>query len=106
MVSVTDHGCKRIRSRCGASKKAAGKIAEDAFKNGITHAETTGSLNRYITSLYFHNKTANNIRVFNDKVFIFSNEVLITVLNLPKRYHKIVKKIENRRQPESGAFAL
>jgi hypothetical protein len=101
MVSVTDHGNKRMRSRCGVPKKSCLRLAEEAFKNGITYAETTGSLNKYITSLYFHNQTANNIRILNDKVFIFSNQVLITVLNLPPRYHKNVSKLVKRKQAVS-----
>ncbi len=102
MVSVTDHGCRRIRSRCGLSKKSAARMAEDAFENGITHANTTGSLNRYITALYFHNMSANNIRILNDKVFVFAGRTLITVLNLPPHYRKIVNKLAKKLMIQKG----
>ncbi len=88
MIHVSVHGNKRVRRRCGVPKKTVNKLAEEAFEKGLTHGETTGSLNKYITGVYFYNKTANNIRVYRDKVFIFAGQSLITVLNLPARYHK------------------
>lgn len=90
MVSVSAHGNKRVRSRCGVPKKTVHKLAEKAYDDGITHSETTGALNKYITALYFYNQSANNIRVYKDKVFIFSGRKLITVLNLPQRFSKSV----------------
>jgi len=98
MVKVSSHGNKRVRSRCGIPKKSVQKLAKEAFEYGITHKETTGSLNKYITAQYFYNQSANNIRIYNQKVFIFSNETLITVLNLPKKFIKIAEKIMKRKQ--------
>jgi hypothetical protein len=97
MVNVSAHGNKRIRSRCGIPKKSVNKLAEEAFTCGITHGETTGSLNKYITALYFYNQSANNIRIYRDKVFIFAALRLITVLNLPARYQKSVLNCIKKR---------
>jgi len=93
MVKISDHGNKRVRSRCGIPKKSVEKLTKDAFHKGITHAETTGSLNKFITAEYFYNQKANNIRIYNDKVFIFAGETLVTVFNLPQRYRESVKNI-------------
>lgn len=101
MAHITYHGKKRIKQRCNVSKKAANKLANKALKNGINHAETRGSLNRYFTSLYFRNKTANNIRIYNFKVFIFVGTTLITVIDLPHKYKKTVESIIQRRNSES-----
>lgn len=98
MATVSAHGTQRIKDRCGIKKKAAKKLVNQAFYKGISHEETAGSLNRYLTSLYFYNKTANNIRIYNEKVFIFSGQVLITVLNLPFKYKKTVDKIILQRE--------
>lgn len=97
MANASQHGNIRTRHRCGVPKRAVNKVVDEAFNKGITHAETVGSLNRYITSLYFYNKTANNIRLYKDKVFIFSGSTLITVLNLPRKYIKTVNKISKNR---------
>lgn len=97
MVNVSAHGNKRVRSRCGVPKKTVGKLAAEAFAIGITHGETTGSLNRYITALYFYNQSANNIRIYKDKVFIFVGFSLVTVLNLPPKYQKSVLNCFKKR---------
>lgn len=98
MVKISQHGMVRIRDRCGTNRKETLRLAARAYAKGLTHADTKGVLNAYITSLYFYNKTANNIRILDEKVFIFSGTTLITVYFLPKRYRKIVKKLENLKQ--------
>lgn len=97
-VVVTKHAEKRLRERMGLGKKAVQRAAEMAFDKGIKHAETTGNLNKWITSLYFNNKTANNIRLYNDKAWIFAGKNLITVLQIPASLKKSVKDVLNRRQ--------
>lgn len=97
-VVVTKHAEKRLRERMGLGKKAVQRAAEMAFDKGIKHAETTGNLNKWITSLYFNNKTANNIRLYNDKAWIFVGKNLITVLQIPASLKKSVKDVLNRRQ--------
>ena len=99
---VSKHGNKRLRDRCGASKKSADKLADDALKYGIRHNETAGQLNRYITSLYFRNEEANNIRIYHEKVYIFVGNILITVLNLPHSFHKVSQKIMKRKKIEES----
>ena len=95
MVYVSDHGGRRIRSRCGIKKRAVRKLANEAFTRGLT-----GSLNRYITALYFYNQSANNIRIYKDKVYLFAGTRLITVLNLPQRYRKSVVSCLQRRESD------
>ncbi len=97
MVNVSAHGNKRIRSRCGVPKKTVAKLAAEAFTRGITHGETTGSLNKYITALYFYNQSANNIRIYRNKIFIFAGSRLVTVLNIPPRYQKSVLNCIKKR---------
>lgn len=43
---VTKHAEKRIRQRCGVSKKAAQRMTEKVYKYGMTHSETTGKLKK------------------------------------------------------------
>jgi hypothetical protein len=97
MVNVSAHGNKRVRSRCGVPKKTVNKLASEAFSHGISHKETTGSLNKYITALYFYNQSANNIRIHKNKVFIFAGSRLVTVLNLPPRFQKSVNNCIKKR---------
>lgn len=93
---VTKHAKERTK-RVIPSKKKAVQLAEEALEFGIKHEETTGFLNKYLTGLFFYNKTANNIRIYKQKVFVFSNNTLITILNLPYRYHSSVEAIKTKR---------
>lgn len=94
-VIVTKHAKKRVKERVGISKKLVEKNAEKALKFGIKHSDTTGRLNRYFSHLYFVNKNANNVRIYNKKVYIFCDERLITVFDLPQKYRRLVDNLKN-----------
>lgn len=87
---LTNHAKDRLKERAGISK-SNDRILELALTRGISHSETKGKLNKYLTKLYFYNETANNIKVYQEKVFIFDDKVLITVLNLPNELKKYLK---------------
>lgn len=91
MIRITNHACDR-RKRLGLSKDTFSKTAQKAFTEGVRHCDTVGSLNRYITSLYFKNKTANNVRVYNQYIWLFTEDLLITVYPLVNKYKKVVDK--------------
>lgn len=50
---------------------------------GLSAKEANGQLKRYMDALYFYNKSADNIRIYGGKAWIFNKESLITVLNVP-----------------------
>ena len=83
MVTVSEHAKKRLRERCGLKKRSVQRMAEKAFTNGIRHSDTRGRLNKWVTSLYFYNKTADNIRLYGDKAYIFADSTLVTVIQIP-----------------------
>ena len=95
---TTDHLKKRIKQRTGLSKKIADKQSQKALDNGITHAETKGNLKKFIDGLYLSHRNANNIRIYHREVFLFRNEVAITVINLPQRYSAAADKLQKRKK--------
>lgn len=99
-AKVTRHADKRMRKRVGINRSAVEKIARKAMTDGYTRHDFSGSLRRYLDYLYHYNEEANNIHVYAEKVWIFSDNTLITVLDLPQRYKNrangIVKKGELR----------
>jgi hypothetical protein len=95
MIEITAHAHRRIRKRCG---KSMDRLAKIAFEKGLTHTETAGPLRSYIDSLYLYNGTANNIRLYGDKIYIFCNEILVTVYDTPLRFRSIVNKLMDRKQ--------
>ena len=95
---VTKHGNKRSRERIGIPKKAVDRNAKNALENGLTHGQTRGGLKRYLDFLYFHgNGEANNMRVYGDHVYLFHDEILITVLNVPPEYRKQAAKLQRKK---------
>lgn len=101
MARVTKHAAKRTKERLGISKRTVEKNTEKALRYGIKHSDTSGSLHRYITSLYWKEQTANNTRIYGDYVYIFHNETLITVFPLPQRYKKTVERIRSKNNDNS-----
>ena len=94
-IEVCKHAEKAIRKRIGIPKKAVVKLANEAFDNGLSIPETSGSLNRYLTKQYYKNKNMGKIKVYSEYVFFFSNQkVLVTVYHSPKRYTEQTHKKE------------
>lgn len=91
---VTNHAKQRTKDRLGVSKKIADKVANKALEHGITHAMAKGNLKSYLDKLYLTHRNANNLRVYNRKVYVFKSTVLITVINLPNNLIKVADKIQ------------
>lgn len=83
MVTVSKRAVRRLKERCGLNKRSAQRMADKAFTDGIRHSDTRGRLNKWVTSLYFYNRTADNIRLYGDKAYIFAGSTLVTVIQIP-----------------------
>ena len=82
---ITEHAQDRAKERTGLNAHALERIATKALNEGVTHGETCGRLNRYLTKLYLTHEKGNNNRIYGEYIFIFQNNVLITVLQLPPK---------------------
>lgn len=71
--------------------------AQKAFDLGVKHSETNGRLNKYLTAIYFTNKTINNLRIYHRHVYLFAGDVLVTVLNLPNNLWPQAESCEKRK---------
>ena len=83
---MTRHADRRIRERVGVPRSAAKKLAVKAKTQGVERRDTSGSLRRYLDYLFYYNDNSDAIYVWAEKVYIFADEALVTVLNLPTRY--------------------
>lgn len=90
-MNISSHARQRMKERCGFNKKSQDRMAQKAFEEGITHAQTKGRLNKWVTSLYFKNKNADNIRLYGDNAYIFCGETLVTVIPVPANIKKSMK---------------
>lgn len=90
---ITEHAKQRLRERCGFNKKSYERMVRKAYEDGISHKQTKGRLNKWITSLYFNGQNANNIRVYGDIAYIFCNKTLVTVIPVPADLRKDIKNM-------------
>lgn len=95
---ITRHATKRSKERVGLNKNASERIAEKALKEGIKHSEVSGSLSRFLDGIYLGTKKPNNMRIYNQKIYLFRDDILLTILNLPKKYHNTVEKIKKQKE--------
>ena len=97
-MRLTKHGKERIKKRLGTPKRSLEKIANDALTHGITHKEAKGRLSKYMDKLFLQHGNANNMRIYHEKIFVFKNDILITVLPLPHNLCDLANKIIKERK--------
>lgn len=94
MVYVTRHAEKRMIKRVGINKSSTGRIAQKVLDNGYTINQTKGKLKRWLLYTRSKNTNLNNIRVYGDKVYLFIDDNLITVLQVPTKLTKEVCRLK------------
>ena len=87
-VIMTYHAEDRLKERAGFNQKAANRMAQKALDNGITHGDVTGQLKKWLDRKYFAYKNANNMRIYGEELYIFNEDVLITVFHIPQHLKK------------------
>lgn len=91
MVHVTEHAFEKGKERLSLNKKSLEKLANLAFDKGLKHSDMKAYLKKYIDKMYFRNKSANNIRVYGEVLFIFVEDRLVTLYQLPQNLKKYIK---------------
>lgn len=92
-MNTTVHAERRVRKRVGVPKKAVDTLRDIAFDKGVAHSQATGRLRKYFDFLWSHNRTADNIRIYGNFVWVFCGDVLVTVHALPREHQKAARKI-------------
>lgn len=86
MTIVTKHAFERCKERVGLPKRAILRMVESAYVKGKSHSDFHGSFGRYLDSIYLKERNANNLKIWNYNVFLFHNDVLITVFDIPSKF--------------------
>ncbi len=100
MVYVTKHAYKRMKERCGYNKATCQRMAEKAFSEGVSHTDVSGRLDKYFYHLYCYDFSANNLRIYGEFVYVFSNHNLVTVMLVPNELKEGVKKSQKAKKKE------
>lgn len=91
MIWLTEHAVLRAKQRLKINRNSLRRLSEKAYTKGIKHADTKGTLNKYITSVWAKKKNCNNIRIFGEHLFLFSDNVLVTLYIMPSELKRFVK---------------
>ena len=85
-TSVTKHGRRRMRERCGLTKGISGVIAHRALHHGIRKEETQGELLFWLNerNLSGHRE----LRIYGGMLYIFSIDIVITSICLPEAFSR------------------
>lgn len=84
----TIHATKRIRKRCGVSKR----YYKLAIERGIPYTKYSGQFRRYLDLVRLKEGKFLQILVYSNKIYLFDKDILITVLDIPAKFHKYKSK--------------
>ncbi len=110
-IDITKHAYDRMKERLGLSKKAANRMAEVAYAEGIRHGETNGRLYRYISAqAYPYMKKGYCLKIYGEAVYCFINgkdeeaeetiTSLVTVWVIPQNLKNQVLGLQRRKKGE------
>ena len=95
MAILTKHASIRMAQRCGIQKSIQAKMVRRVWRHGVTHAETSESVNlkHWVDGLYLSQRKPNKILLYGNGAYLFKDEVLITVLNIPENLQAEVNRL-------------
>ena len=94
MVQFTQHSIERIKERCTKGHKSIERNVEMAFANGKSASEFPKEIRRYLENVLKQSK-ANTVKVWGNNIYLFYNEVFITVFPINQ---KLLRKSQNKHK--------
>lgn len=93
-IYISNHAYMRLKQRNGWSPKTSDRMLPKIYSDGLKGEQVKGYLKQWYNfkSLNESDPTAKYI-LFGDKLYIFRQNVLITVLPTPSKYSALRKKI-------------
>jgi RNA:NAD 2'-phosphotransferase (TPT1/KptA family) len=85
---ITRHAYKRGKQRLGLKRKALQRMAKKALKKGDSHRDAKGAFKRYLDSVYYSHRNANNLKVYGHHIYLFRDATLITIYHVPTKFIK------------------
>ena len=80
---ITPHAYSRAKERCGLNKSAFNHMLEKALINNWSHANAKPQLHKYIMALVMKHKVHFKVLLHDKYMILHTNEVVITVYQLP-----------------------
>lgn len=93
MIAITKHAYKRAKERLGWNKKALERMAPVVLADGIRIGQTSGPFRRYLDS-HIHKGHAVTLRIYGRFIFLFTDDCMLTILDLPHKYENQVDSLQ------------
>ncbi len=100
-IKLTRHGKQRMKERLGLPKRALRRHVKIVLKEGLTHNQLNGSLLSYINwqvIKFRHN--CNRPIVHGHHLYIFNDDTLITVLELPTKLKCLADRLNHKNNSD------
>ncbi|RXK57545.1 hypothetical protein ESA94_20315 [Lacibacter luteus] len=91
-IHITEHAYDRAKERLGWDRKATNRTVMKAYVAGLQHKRLAPKLKRYVDGLFMQKELCNNIRIYGQVVFLFTDNRLITLYQLPNELKPLLKK--------------
>lgn len=91
-IVISKHASQRLKEREGLKKSAQLRNAKNAVLKGTPHGETKGRLKKFLTGMLLSESShkGTHAYVYNNCVYLFNKNVLVTVIQVPSNLHKLV----------------
>ncbi|QFJ55271.1 hypothetical protein [Pseudobutyrivibrio xylanivorans] len=84
-VVITKHAYSRLKERNGWNKKASDRMIPKVYVNGLRPEQIKGYLKNWVITKYEYSNERDEYVLFGDKLYIFNNKTMLTVLPTPAR---------------------
>lgn len=88
-LSISKHAYERMKQRNGWNKKAADRMLNRVYFDGIRPEEVKGYLKNWINNKADAFDDEREFVLFGEKLYIFCNGTMLTVLPIPSRSYLI-----------------
>ena len=99
---ATKHAYDRAKQRLGWKKSVLEKMMGRAIEQGFEHGQTKGRLKKHLNQLWKDYRICNNMRIHGEVLFVFKDNLLITVYRLDNKY---ISSLSYLRDGEPGPSA-
>lgn len=94
MIKTTIHALKRMEERTNIGVKNVDRYINKVYVQGKKIDDFNNKeIKRYLTNI-FKRSSGDTLRVYGNEIYLFGNNVLITILNFDKR---IIQKTNRRK---------
>lgn len=105
-IVFSNHGVYRARKRLGLSKKAIKRLPEHLKTRGLQLDDTSGELRGWMeekitySSALHHADAHYTAYIYNNRIFILADCVVVTVLEVPSTFHSSIKRALDKKKQQ------